>query len=186
MNTQTESYNAILKRMSDLSDLTAHVETIAKSKNDQSESMMKLITSMSGKINLVRENVDKIRAGSVEIGNRIKDVIKSSEDSQKANLLKIKNSITQLGNVNGINIALQGLDKDINLLVQKAVGGPSSNAPAPPPQSNGTSGASSVSSEEGATSQEGGYTYGMSIKKGKGRRRRARKTRRKRAYKKLF
>jgi len=180
MSSQTESYNAILKRMSDLSDLTAHVETIAKSKNDQSESMMKLITSMSDKINLVRENVDKIRAGSVEIGNRIKDVIKSSEDTQKANLLKIKNSITQLGNVNGINTALQGLDKDINLLVQKAVGGPSSNAPVPPPQSNG------ASREEGATGQEGGYTYGMSMKKGNGRRRRARKTRRKRAYKKLF
>ena len=180
MNTQTESYNAILKRMSDLSDLTSHVESIAKAKSDQSESMMKLIASMSEKINTVRENVDKIRAGSVEIGNRIKDVIKSSEDTQKANLLKIKNSITQLGNVNGINTALQGLDKDINLLVQKAVGGPANNASVPPAQNNG------ASNGEGTEGQSGGYTYGVSKTRGQMRRRRARKTRRKRSYKKMF
>jgi seryl-tRNA synthetase len=161
--------------MSDLSDLTAHVESIAKSKSDESDNMMKLITSMSKKINMVRENVDNIRSGSLEIGNRIKEVIKGSEDTQKANLLKIKNSITQLGNVTGINNALQGLDKDINLLVQKAVGGPSNvdpSRPRPP--------------EQGASGQSGGYTYGSSASsstRSKGTRSRSKKTRRYRKYK---
>ena len=181
----TESYNAILDRMSGLSSLATHIEEITKGKNAQAEGMLKLIASMSAKINDVRENVNKIRAGSVAIGNRIKEIIKSSDDTQKANLQKIKDSITKLGNVSDLNASITGLDKDVSLLVEKAMGsGDDAGAGA---------GAGAGADEEGSMFREavgpngeplkGGYTYGKSRHRGKDRRRRTKKSRRKGNYK---
>ena len=175
-----ESYNSILDRMSGLTSLATHIEEITKGKNAQTEGMLKLIASMSAKINDVRENVNKIRSGSVEINNRIKGFIKSSDDTQKANLQKIKDSITKLGNVADLNASIAGLDKDVSLLVEKAMG----------------AGAGDDSDEDAAAAVEeasifreadgpngepikGGYTYGKSRHRGKNRRRRTKKSRRK-------
>ena len=181
----TESYNSILDRMSGLTSLATHIEEITKGKNAQTEGMLKLIASMSAKINDVRENVNKIRSGSVEINNRIKEIIKSSDDTQKANLQKIKDSITKLGNVSDLNASISGLDKDVSLLVEKAMGagaGDGSNA-----------GAAAGADEEGSMFKDavgpngeplkGGYTYGKSRHRGKDRRRRTKKSRRKGNYK---
>lgn len=177
---ETESYKTILDRMSGLNSLATHIEEITKGKNAQTEGMLKLIASMSAKINDVRENVNKIRSGSVEINNRIKGFIKSSDDTQKANLQKIKDSITKLGNVADLNASIAGLDKDVSLLVEKAMG----------------AGAGDDSDEDAAAADEeasifreavgpngepikGGYTYGKSRHRGKNRRRRTKKSRRK-------
>ncbi len=187
----TESYNAILDRMSGLSSLATHIEEITKGKNAQAEGMLKLIASMSAKINDVRENVNKIRAGSVAIGNRIKEIIKSSDDTQKANLQKIKDSITKLGNVSDLNASITGLDKDVSLLVEKAMGsGDDAGAGA---GVGAGAGAGAGADEEGSMLREavgpngeplkGGYTYGKSRHRGKGRRRRTKKSRRKGNYK---
>jgi hypothetical protein len=181
----TESYNTILDRMSGLNSLATHIEEITKGKNAQTEGMLKLIASMSAKINDVRENVNKIRSGSVAIGNRIKEIIKSSDDTQKANLQKIKDSITKLGNVSDLNASITGLDKDVSLLVEKAMGsGDDAGAGA---------GAGAGADEEGSMFREavgpngeplkGGYTYGKSRHRGKDRRRRTKKSRRKGNYK---
>jgi hypothetical protein len=121
--------------------------------------------------------VNKIRSGSVAIGNRIKEIIKSSDDTQKANLQKIKDSITRLGNVADLNASITGLDKDVSLLVEKAMG------------SGAGAGAGAGEGEEGSMFREavgpngeplkGGYTYGKSRHRGKDRRRRTKKSRRK-------
>ena len=183
----TESYNAILDRMSGLNSLASHIEEITKGKNAQTEGMLKLIASMSAKINDVRENVNKIRSGSVAIGNRIKEIIKSSDDTQKANLQKIKDSITKLGNVSDLNASIIGLDKDVSLLVEKAMGsGAGDGADAGADTGAGAD-------EEGSMFREavgpdgrplaGGYTYGKSRHRGKDRRKRTKKSRRKGNYK---
>jgi methyl-accepting chemotaxis protein len=173
----TESYNSILDRMSGLNSLATHIEEITKGKTDQTEGMLKLIASMSAKINDVRENVNKIRSGSVAINNRIKEIIKSSDDTQKANLQKIKDSITRLGNVADLNASITGLDKDVSLLVEKAM----------------DAGDDAGADEEGSMFKDavgpngeplkGGYTYGKSRHRGKDRRRRTKKSRRKGNYK---
>ncbi len=174
---KSESYNAILDRMSGLTSLATHIEEITKGKTDQTEGMLRLIASMSAKINDVRENVNKIRSGSVAIGNRIKEIIKSSDDTQKANLQKIKDSITKLGNVADLNASITGLDKDVSLLVEKAMG------------AGADAGAGAGADEEGSMFKDavgpngeplkGGYTYGKSRHRGKDRRRRTKKSRRK-------
>jgi hypothetical protein len=179
----TESYNSILDRMSGLSSLATHIEEITKGKNAQTEGMLKLIASMSAKINDVRENVNKIRSGSVAIGNRIKEIIKSSDDTQKANLQKIKDSITKLGNVADLNASISGLDKDVSLLVEKAMGAGAGDG------SDAGAGAGAGADEEGSMFKDavgpngeplkGGYTYGKSRHRGKNRRRRTKKSRRK-------
>ena len=178
---KSESYNAILDRMSGLTSLATHIEEITKGKTDQTEGMLRLIASMSAKINDVRENVNKIRSGSVAIGNRIKEIIKSSDDTQKANLQKIKDSITKLGNVADLNAYITGLDKDVSLLVEKAMG------------AGADAGAGEGADEEGSMFKDavgpngeplkGGYTYGKSRHRGKDRRRRTKKSRRKGNYK---
>lgn len=181
----TESYNSILDRMSGLTSLATHIEEITKGKNAQTEGMLKLIASMSAKINDVRENVNKIRSGSVAIGNRIKEIIKSSDDTQKANLQKIKDSITKLGNVSDLNASISGLDKDVSLLVEKAMGAGAGDG--------SDAGAGAGADEEGSMFKDavgpngeplkGGYTYGKSRHRGKDRRRRTKKSRRKGNYK---
>ena len=181
----TESYNSILDRMSGLNSLATHIEEITKGKNAQTEGMLKLIASMSAKINDVRENVNKIRSGSVEINNRIKGFIKSSDDTQKANLQKIKDSITKLGNVSDLNASISGLDKDVSLLVEKAMGAGAGDDS----DEDAGAGAGADAGEEGSMFREavgpngeplkGGYTYGKSRHRGKDRRRRTKKSRRK-------
>lgn len=181
MGDKMESYNTVLGRMSGLTDLANHIETITKGKNEQTTEMLKVIADMSKHINNVRENVDKIKAGSVAVSNRLKEVINSSEDTQKANLEKIKANITTLGNVSNLDTALKSLDKDIGLLVEKAMGpnsGPTS-APTPGPTTPGPTapGPNAPAPTTGPT--VGGYTYGKSRKKGKGRRKRTKNSRRK-------
>jgi len=176
--TPTESYNAILNRMSNLEDLTAFIANITKGKSDKTAAMLTLIASMSAKVNDVREKISQIKSGSLEVGNRIKEVIKTSEDTQKASLLKIKESITNLGNIQGLDTALQGLDKDVSLLIEKAIGSGSGSGAA-------AAAAASPNSAQGANTQAGGYTYGRSShRRGNGRRRRTKKTRRKLTYRK--
>ena len=196
MGDKMESYNTVLGRMSGLTDLANHIETITKGKNEQTAEMLKVISEMSKHVNNVRENVDKIKAGNVAVSNRLKEVINSSEDTQKANLEKIKANITTLGNVSNLDTALKSLDKDIGLLVEKAMG--PSTGPSTGPSSgntngnttgtttgnttdnttgNNTSGNTTGNNTSGATF--GGYTYGKSRKKGKGRRKRTKKSRRK-------
>lgn len=180
--TPIESYNAILNRMSNLEDLSAFIANITKGKSDKTAAMLTLIASMSAKVNDVREKISQIKSGSLEVGNRIKEVIKTSEDTQKASLLKIKESITNLGNIQGLDTALQGLDKDVSLLIEKAIGsgsGPGSGSGA------AAAAAASPNSAQGANTQAGGYTYGRSShRRGSGRRRRTKKTRRKLTYRK--
>ena len=185
----TESYNSILDRMSGLNSLATHIEEITKGKNAQTEGMLKLIASMSAKINDVRENVNKIRSGSVAIGNRIKEIIKSSDDTQKANLQKIKDSITKLGNVSDLNASISGLDKDVSLLVEKAMGAGAGAGADDDAGAGAGAGAGADAGEEGSMFREavgpngeplkGGYTYGKSRHRGKDRRRRTKKSRRK-------
>lgn len=173
---ETESYNAILDRMSGLNSLATHIEEITKGKNTQTEGMLKLIASMSAKINDVRENVNKIRSGSEAINNKIKEIIKSSDDTQKANLQKIKDSITKLGNVSDLNASITGLDKDVSLLVEKTMGandGAGAGAGADADEAVGPNG----------EPLKGGYTYGKSRHRGKDRRKRTKKSRRKGNYK---
>lgn len=180
--TPIESYNAILNRMSNLEDLSVFIANITKGKSDKTAAMLTLIASMSAKVNDVREKISQIKSGSLEVGNRIKEVIKTSEDTQKASLLKIKESITNLGNIQGLDTALQGLDKDVSLLIEKAIGsgsGPGSGSGA------AAAAAASPNSAQGANTQAGGYTYGRSShRRGSGRRRRTKKTRRKLTYRK--
>jgi hypothetical protein len=179
----TESYNSILDRMSGLTSLATHIEEITKGKNAQTEGMLKLIASMSAKINDVRENVNKIRSGSVEINNRIKGFIKSSDDTQKANLQKIKDSITKLGNVSDLNASISGLDKDVSLLVEKAMGaGAGDGAGDGSDDGPGADEEGSMFKDAVGPNGEplkGGYTYGKSRHRGKDRRRRTKKSRRK-------
>ena len=189
----TESYNSILDRMSGLTSLATHIEEITKGKNAQTEGMLKLIASMSAKINDVRENVNKIRSGSVEINNRIKGFIKSSDDTQKANLQKIKDSITKLGNVSDLNASISGLDKDVSLLVEKAMGAGAGDGSDAGAGAGDGSDAGAGADEEGSMFKDavgpngeplkGGYTYGKSRHRGKDRRRRTKKSRRKGNYK---
>ena len=185
----TESYNSILDRMSGLNSLATHIEEITKGKTDQTEGMLKLIASMSAKIHDVRENVNKIRSGSVAIGNRIKEIIKSSDDTQKANLQKIKDSITKLGNVSDLNASISGLDKDVSLLVEKAMGAGAGDGAGAGAGDGASAGADADAGEEGSMFREavgpngeplkGGYTYGKSRHRGKDRRKRTKKSRRK-------
>lgn len=171
-----ESYNAILNRMSNLEDLTTFIANITKGKSDQTATMLKLIASMSTKVNDVREKISQIKSGSLEVGNRIKEVIQNSEVTQKATLQKIKESITNLGNIQGLDNALKGLDNDVSLLIEKAIGNGSGSTAAPPVSPNGNQGAATP----GNNTQLGGYTYGRSShRRGNGRKRRAKKTKRK-------
>lgn len=187
----SESYNEVLGRMSGLTDLANHIETITQGKDKQSQEMMQVIGEMSKIITDVRENVDKIKTGSVAIGERMKEVIKNSEDTQKTNLAKIKASITTLGNINPLNESLKRLDEQVNLLAQKAlpVGSSGSASSSNDAAGSGSSAKSSDNDddenndEEGSmfkdSNKKGGYTYGKSRKRGKGRRRRTKKSRRK-------
>ena len=188
-----ESYNMVLDRMSSLTDLASHIETLSAEKNKQSASMMKLISEMSETITDVRENVDKIRTGSVVIGNRIKEVIKSSEQTQKTNLSKIKASITELGNVKPLNESLQKLDEQVKLLATKALptgsvtssidsskDEKSTGSVQPPSSDVGSVQPPSSDVSDNNNVKKGGYTYSNSSSRrsGNGRRRRTKKTRR--------
>jgi hypothetical protein len=178
----TESFNITLKRMSELNGLAAYIEEVAKGKNDNTTAIIKLIGEMSKKIQSVKDNVANIRTGSLEVGSRIKEVIAESDTKQKEKLEKIKTSIKSLGQVKDINDSVKSLDDTVSDLLNKVTGPGSGSGPGPGPGPGPGSGAVPVAATTDPT--KGGYTYGKSKKRGKGRRKRTKKSRKKGSNKK--
>jgi hypothetical protein len=152
--------------------------------------------------------VDNIHAGSLKVSNSIKELIAESDTTQQKKLEEIKKSIELLGQVKDINDSVNGLNGIVSELLNKVDGpGPGSgsgsgpgNVKQIPPPAAATAATGTTTPPTGNVSQlvralerphlglknstKGGYTYGKSKKRGKGRRKRTKKSRKKGSNKK--
>jgi polyhydroxyalkanoate synthesis regulator phasin len=198
-------YKTTLNKMSELTDLTDYINKVADGKTKNTTAIIQLIDDMSKQIQSVKDNVDNIHAGSLKVSNSIKELIAESDTTQQKKLEEIKKSIELLGQVKDINDSVNGLNGIVSELLNKVDGsgpGPGSgsgsgNVKQMPPPAAATAATGTTTPPTGNVSQlvraleipplgltKGGYTYGKSKKRGKGRRKRTKKSRKKGSNKK--
>ena len=194
MATGNEEWVSALERMQTLGDISNTVKNKTDTFSAAQKALTKKVDDMKVQIAKIRQiMVVKTAAGKTATESCKRAVIKA-EGEQKTTIQKINTNIDKITDMTALEQAINALETDINALA----GGPGAGAPAKPAASRGGPGTGAGAGDNtGSTSarglnpaakefvpgQKGGYTYGKSRKKGKGRRKRTKKSRKKRSKK---
>lgn len=170
-----------LRRMAELGELSTAASTGAKTVSQKRGTMIDMISKMTAKLKDIQLRINKIKDEGNTAKKACKDLIKTKYGPQQEQIIKgILENIKTMSDT-GI------LEKDI-LDMNAMVGRLSKDSGAPADASVDPTEirrqAAQQAAAAAAAKQQGGYTYGKSRKKGKGRRKRTKKSRKKRSGKK--
>ena len=178
MDTATD-YKSTLNKMANLEDLSKFIVAQNAALEAKRGNLNKIITGMQSQVSKIRDQIDNIKSKGAVISTEMKQVINDSNTKQEQSLTNIKNSISSMIKMDKLETAVKGLENDISSLYATSASAgegrlnpdaatfiPAADAPAT------------------ASGQSGGYTYGKSRKRGKGRRKRTKKSRKKGSNKK--
>ena len=174
------SYQDTLNKMANLDELSKFVVTSNAALEGKRGQLVKTVSSMQLQLSKVRDQIDNIKSKGATATTQIKQVIKDADAKQVQSLQNIKSSITAMLQMDKLETAVKNLGGDINSIAGVAGTGTNPDAAEfkPKPNSN-----LNPNAAEFNPNQQGGYTYGKSRKKGKGRRKRTKKSRKKRSKK---
>ena len=174
MDTATD-YKSTLNKMANLEDLSKFIVAQNAALEAKRGNLNKIITGMQSQVSKIRDQIDNIKSKGAVISTEMKQVINDSNSKQEQSLTNIKNSISSMIKMDKLETAVKGLENDISSLYATSAsageGRLNPEAPAFIPAATGPE-------------QSGGYTYGKSRKRGKGRRKRTKKSRKKGSNKK--
>jgi len=179
MDTATD-YKSTLNKMANLEDLSKFIVSQNAALEEKRGNLNKIITGMQTQVSKIRDQIDNIKSKGAVISTEMKQVINDSNTKQEQSLANIKNSISSMIKMDKLETAVNGLENDISALY-------ASSASAGEGKLNpGASEYIPAAQQPAATASEqsGGYTYGKSRKRGKGRRKRTKKSRKKGSNKK--
>jgi chromosome segregation ATPase len=182
MDTATD-YKSTLNKMANLEDLSKFIVAQNAALEAKRGNLNKIITGMQSQVSKIRDQIDNIKSKGAVISTEMKQVINDSNTKQEQSLTNIKNSISSMIKMDKLETAVKGLENDISSLYATSAsageGRLNPEAPAFTPEQPAATGPAATASE-----QSGGYTYGKSRKRGKGRRKRTKKSRKKGSNKK--
>lgn len=167
-------YTDTLNNMANLEDLTKFVVASNTALEGKRSQMVKLLVDMQSQVGKIRDQIESIKNKGTSATTEIKQLIKDADTKQGESLKRIKSNITSMIQMDELENTVKNLEGDINTLagVTTAVVG------------------SSIGLDPGSgrppaigPATLGGYTYGKSRRKGKGRRKRTKKSRKKGSYK---
>ena len=166
-----------LRRMAELGELSTAASTGAKTVSQKRGTMIDMVSKMTAKLKDIQLRINKIKDEGNTAKKACKDLIKTKYGPQQEQVIKgILENIKTMSDT-GI------LEKDI-LDMNAMVGRLSKDSGAPAEPADPTEIRRQVAQQAAAAAkQQGGYTYGKSRKKGKGRRKRTKKSRKKRSKK---
>ncbi len=177
MTSSTENdWQQTLTKMANLTDLSTAVSDGVISLNNKRGNVVTTLKEMTKKLSEIQSKIDHIKNDGNTAIKSCREAIKQADPAQSAVIDKIKTDIANMIDMT----TLQQNIKETQDMVSTLAGvtgatdatGPATAGPPGPPAAGP------------AAKQQGGYTYGKSRKKGKGRRKRTKKSRKKRSGKK--
>ena len=188
MATGNEEWVSALQRMQTLGDISNTVKNRTDTFSAAQKALTKKVDDMKVQVAKIRQiMVVKAAAGKTATESCKRAVLKA-EGEQKNTIMKINTDINKITDMTALEQAINALETDINALAGGPAAGP---GPAKAPAAAGADAAAKDASARGLNpgakafvpGQQGGYTYGRSRKRGKGRRKRGKKSRRKGSHK---
>lgn len=173
-----------LRKMSELGELSTAASTGAKMVSEKRGHMAKMVTNMTQKLKDIQSRINKIKDEGNTAKQACKDLIKNKYGPQQEQVVKgIMENIKSMTNTGELEKDINDMSAMVGRLSHDA-GSPDSGAPTDPTDArrqaaNQAAAAAAARPTAPAAAQQGGYTYGKSRKRGKGRRKRGKKSRRK-------
>ena len=187
MATGNEEWVSALQRMQTLGDISNTVKNRTDTFSAAQKALTKKVDDMKVQVAKIRQiMVVKAAAGKTATESCKRAVLKA-EGEQKNTIMKINTDINKITDMTALEQAINALETDINALAGGPGAGPAAGPAAKAPAAAGADAAAKDASARGLNpgakafvpGQQGGYTYGRSRKRGKGRRKRGKNSRKK-------
>ena len=181
-----------LQKMAGLDELSKAASTGAQMLTEKRGNLNKMINNMMESVKLMKENIATIKSEGNTAKQACKDLIKNKYGPlQEQNVKTILENVKTMADMGELEKNIRDLSSDLGRLKQ-ATGSSGIEEDATDGRRNMANAAAAAAAaknskdaEEGSMfkdtegAMKGGYTYGKSRKRGKGRRRRTKKSRRK-------
>jgi hypothetical protein len=179
MTSSTENdWQQTLTKMANLTDLSTAVSDGVISLNNNRGKVVTTLQEMTKKLSEIQSKIDHIKNDGNTAIKSCREAIKMADPAQGKIIDEIKKDIVKMTDMT----VLQQNIKETQDMVSTLAGVTGATGPATAGPPGPVTGAPARST--GAPPKTGGYTYGKSRKKGKGRRKRTKKSRKKRSGKK--
>ena len=180
-----------LQKMAGLDELSNAASTGAQMLTEKRGNLNKMVNNMMESVKLMKENIATIKSEGNTAKQACKDLIKNKYGPlQEQNVQSILENVKTMADMGELEKNIRDLSSDLGRLKQ-ATGSSGIEEDATDGRRNMAAAAAAAGaarnadensetwSETGNDAQQGGYTYGKSRKRGKGRKKRTKKSRRK-------
>lgn len=189
---ENNDWEQTLQKMAGLDELSKAASTGAQMLTEKRGNLNKLVTNMMESVKLMKENIATIKSEGNTAKQACKDLIKNKYGPlQEQNVKTILENVKTMADMGELEKNIRDLSSDLGRLKQ-ATGSSGIEEDATDGRRNMANAAAAAAAaknskdaEEGSMfkdtegAMKGGYTYGKSRKRGKGRRKRTKKSRRK-------
>ena len=184
--TDDNDWEQTLQKMAGLDELSKAASTGAQMLTEKRGNLNKMVNNMMESVKLMKENIATIKSEGNTAKKACKDLIKNKYGPlQEQNVKAILENVKTMSNMDDLEKNIRDLSSDLGRLKQ-ATGSSGIETDATDARKNlaaAAAAAGAAAGKEGSmfrdTDMKGGYTYGKSVKRGKGRRKRTKKSRRK-------
>tara|TARA_B110000037_G_scaffold57724_1_gene70402 strand:+ start:3117 stop:3695 length:579 start_codon:yes stop_codon:yes gene_type:complete len=173
-----------LQKMAGLDELSKAASTGAQMLTEKRGNLNKMIHNMMESVKLMKENIATIKSEGNTAKKACKELIKNKYGPlQDQNVKAILENVKTMSDMGELEKNIRDLSSDLGRLKQ-ATGSSGIEEDATDGRRNmaaaaAAAGAAGAAGAKGEEPMEGGYTYGKSRKRGKGRKKRTKKSRRK-------
>jgi hypothetical protein len=171
-----------LQRMAGLDELSNAASTGAQMLAEKRGNLNKIVTNMMESVKLMKENIATIKSEGNTAKQACRDLIKNKYGPlQQQNVKAILENVKMMSDMGELEKNIRDLSSDLGRLKQ-ATGSSGIDTDATDDRRNLASAAAAAAAAargEQPTEQQGGYTYGKSRRREKGRRRRTKNSRKK-------
>jgi hypothetical protein len=175
---ENNDWEQTLQKMAGLDELSKAASTGAQMLTEKRGNLNKLVTNMMESVKLMKENIATIKSEGNTAKQACKDLIKNKYGPlQEQNVKTILENVKTMADMGELEKNIRDLSSDLGRLKQ-ATGSSGIEEDATDGRRN-MANAAAAAAAKGEEPMEGGYTYGKSRKRGKGRRKRTKKSRRK-------
>ena len=176
--TDDNDWEQTLQRMAGLDELSKAASTGAQMLTEKRGNLNKMVNNMMESIKLMKENIATIKSEGNTAKKACKDLIKNKYGPlQEQNVKAILENVKTMSDMGELEKNIRDLSSDLGRLKQ-ATGSSGIETDATDDRKNLAAAAAAAAAGKN-TDMQGGYTYGKSVKRGKGRRKRTKKSRRK-------
>ena len=185
-----------LRKMAELGELSTAASTGAKIVSEKRGHMIDMVSKMTAKLKDIQIRINKIKDEGNTAKQACKDLIKNKYGPQQEQVVKaIMENIKEMTNTAPLEKDINDMSSMVGRLAHDAGAGAPDSGPTDPTDARRQAAQQAAAAARSgpaaagpaaagpAAGQKGGYTYGRSHKRAKGRRKRGKKSRKKGSHK---